>query len=198
MTAAVHQADVHQPVAARLWAIAKAAGALIAAVPPGIGVYVYLHEPPREVVKALEIVEMYQTPLYAEAHAAVAERVDEVLKKLALVTPTDCGTDRTRWSDECKASRETYKNMVVDEFEQAMGTPEERQKFILIANFYMHAMRCVDSGNCDGDVIDAHFRRAIGLFWRQTYPYIEKAAEREVEYAQWLRDYCQTGDKCKS
>lgn len=197
MTAIVHQAEL-RPVATRAWACAKALGTFIAAIPPAIGVYMYFDGPTRGEEKALEIVEMFQTPLYAEASAAVSDRVDQVVRRMISATPADCSTDRTEWSDACKASREAYKRAVVEEFEAVMNSPEDRQKFILIATFYMHAMKCMDSGACDAAVMRLHFEKKIGLFWRQTYPYIEQAAERQVEYAQWLRDYCRTGDKCKA
>ena len=195
VTAAITQAE-ERPAASRLWAFAKAAGAVIAVIPPGIAAYMQLVGPSDRVQRAQEIIEQYQGPQYADARACIAGQVQEVMVKLKPSAPVGCGTDRAQWSRACNAGRAAYKEAVVAEFEQMMSAPDTRKQFILIANYYMDAVKCVERGDCDRATIEGYFKGTIGLFWRQTWPYIEKAADLDVEYALWLRGYCGTESKC--
>ncbi len=195
MSAATFQARV-KPGAARLWAVAKAAGAIIAVLPPSFAIWVSVTTPDR-VVRAREVIETYQQPEYADARAYVDAQVQFVVDRLKSSAPTNCSAERAHWSAACLQAREAYKAAVVREFDSMMKSPEEKRKFILLANFYMEAMSCADSGECDRAMIESKFQKTIGLLWRQTWPYIQKAADSNIEYALWLREYCGVADRCK-
>jgi hypothetical protein len=194
MSAATLQAG--KPGATRLWAVAKAVGAVIAVLPPSFAVWVSVTTPDR-VVRAREVISTYQEPEYADARAYVDAQVQFVVDRLRSSAPTNCSAEREHWSTACLQARKAYQDALVKEFESMMKSPEEKKKFILLANFYMYAMNCADSGECDRAMIEKQFQKTIGLLWRQTWPYIQKAAESDIEYALWLRDYCGLADRCK-
>src|SRR3546814_6230206 len=114
MSAATLQAG--KPGATRLWAVAKAVGAVIAVLPPSFAVWVSVTTPDR-VVRAREVISTYQDPEYADARAYVDAQVQCVVYRLRSSAPTNCSAEREHWDTACLQARKAYQDALVKEFE---------------------------------------------------------------------------------
>lgn len=125
----------------------------------------YVANPPREMAKeSMALVELWETPDYQAAQAAVRERLARLNQQYAgLLSGTPTEQEKTIFISQVGRA-------AMREDGGTMPLPEFKQKFDLLVRFFNRVSLCAETSICDSATIDAYF----GDFLRSFYTYFGK------------------------